>query len=226
MSSGATSGGAALGVKFGVSGLKVNSGGSGVYTVGISVPPGIGGVAPSLSFVYTSQGESGLLGMGFGVSGLSAIHRCPKTVAQDGVLGGINFNTSDRFCLDGQRLMVVSGTYGGNGAEYRTELESFVRVFPYGSPGSGPAYFVVKTKAGETLEFGNTYDSRIMAWVNSAARVWALNKFKDSKGNEINIIYINDWSVSGEYRPDRIDYTSNLGNGQGARSKKVGSVYL
>ena len=61
-------------------------------------------------------------GMGWSLGGLSVVHRCPKTVAQDSERGGINFDTDDRFCVDKQRLIVISGTYGADGAEYRTEV--------------------------------------------------------------------------------------------------------
>jgi hypothetical protein len=46
-----------------------------------------------------------LLGVGFGLGGLSAIHRCSKTIAIDGVKGGVNYDDNDRYCLDGQRLI-------------------------------------------------------------------------------------------------------------------------
>jgi hypothetical protein len=30
--------------------------------------------------------------------------------------GGVNYASNDRHCMDGQRLMVISGSYGGDGA--------------------------------------------------------------------------------------------------------------
>jgi hypothetical protein len=48
-----------------------------------------------------------LLGVGFGLGGLSAIHRCSKTIAIDGVKGGVNYDDNDRYCLDGQLLASV-----------------------------------------------------------------------------------------------------------------------
>ena len=85
--------------------VKVTSGGAASLAIPIVVPPGTAGVEPKLAFTYNSQGENSLLGVGWSVSGLPVVHRCPRTVAQDGVLGGINYDANDRFCLDGARLM-------------------------------------------------------------------------------------------------------------------------
>jgi hypothetical protein len=38
---------------------------------------------PELSINYNSNSGNGLLGVGFGLGGLSAIHRCSKTIAID-----------------------------------------------------------------------------------------------------------------------------------------------
>ena len=117
-------------------------------------------MVPSLSLTYNSQGGNGLLGMGWELEGLPSIGRCPRTIAQDGVRGSVNYDANDRFCLDGQRLVAISGTYGANGTEYRTEIESFSKVVSFGTAGTGPAWFEVRTKSGQIMQFGNTTDSR------------------------------------------------------------------
>src|SRR2546427_13112058 len=76
--------------------FQVSPGGSATYTIPIQVPPGIAGIEPKLALTYNSQGGNGPLGMGWSLSGLSAITRCPRTVAQDGVKDGINFGPNDR----------------------------------------------------------------------------------------------------------------------------------
>jgi len=62
----------------------------------------------------------------------------PRLFSQDGIAvnGSVNFDANDRFCMDGQRLMVVNGTYGSSGAEYRTERDSFSKVVSNGSAGN------------------------------------------------------------------------------------------
>lgn len=138
--------------------FDVSPTGAATYTIPIEVPPGINGLQPNLALTYNSQSGNGMLGMGWALSGLSEITRCPQTLEQDGKVGGINFDASDRFCLDGQRLIAVSGVYGGNGTEYRTETESFSKIISYGGQASsGPDYFRVWTKDGMILAYGDEY---------------------------------------------------------------------
>ena len=189
--------------------------GAATYTIPIDVPPGIAGLQPGLALTYNSQGGNGLLGMGWSLGGQSAIHRCPATIVQDGFKGGINFDTDDRFCLDGQRL-IPTGTDNiplyGSGTSYRTEIESFSKIIGYSSQGSGHSYFVAQTKSGQIMEYGNDIaeNSRIEAVGvnNPSVRMWALNKVKDAVGNELNINYIED-TVNGQYRPDTIYYAND-----------------
>ena len=109
--------------------FRVSETGAATYEIPIKVPPGTAGLEPKLSLVYNSQAGNGLVGMGWSLSGLSVIARCPRTNAQDGVRGGIKYNQDDRFCLDGQRLMLIGGTsYGAANSEYRTERESFSKI--------------------------------------------------------------------------------------------------
>jgi hypothetical protein len=188
---------------------KVGQGGAATFAVPIVVPPGTAGVAPNLSFVYSSQAsENELLGIGWTLDGLPAIERCAATVSQDGFKGGINYDSNDRFCLEGKRLMAISGTYGAHLTEYRTEIDSFVKIISYGSAGSGPSYFKLWTKEGTLMELGNTSDSKIEAQGEASVRVWALNKQQDTKGNYLTVNYFED-ATTGEYRPTRIDYTGN-----------------
>ncbi|OYQ43510.1 hypothetical protein CHU94_00025, partial [Rhodoferax sp. TH121] len=197
--------------------FAVSPSGAATYRIPIQVPPGVAGMQPKLEVVYSSQSGNGFLGLGWGLSGLSTVTRCPRTQAQDGVRSGVNFDANDRFCMDGQRLILVSGTYGAAGSEYRTEIESFAKITAVGTAGSGPASFLVKTKSGLTMEFGNTADSRIeaikaatgsSAWTAGTVRSWAQNKLSDVKGNYLTIAYSED-SATGSYLPSRIDYSGN-----------------
>ena len=190
----------------------VSESGSAEYRVPLQVPPGTAGMQPKLALSYNSQSGNGLLGMGWNLEGLSIITRCPRTMASDGVRGGVNLDANDRYCLDGQRLVVVSGSYGAASSEYRTEREIFSKVVAVGSAGAAPQSFVVKTKSGLTMEYGATADSRIEAQGKSEVRVWALNKVQDTKGNYLTISYTED-NVNGDYRPDRIDYSGNQAAG-------------
>ena len=77
--------------------------------------------------------------------------------------------------------MLVAGSYGADGAEYRTETESYTRIVSYGSAGNGPAWFKAWTKSGQIMDYGNTADSRIEAQGKPTVRVWAVDKISDTK---------------------------------------------
>ena len=196
--------------------FRVNESGAANYTIPIQVPPGTAGLEPKLALTYNSKGGNGLLGMGWGLSGLSAIARCPRTVVQDTVKSGIKYDSNDRFCLDGQRLVLVAAaSYGADQAGYRTERETFTKVISNGqvpAPGSGPQWFQVWTKSGQIMEYGRTEDSRIEAQGKTTVRLWALNKISDRKGNYLTITYVED-NPNGDFYPQKIEYTGNTGAG-------------
>ena len=188
--------------------FAVTEGGAATYEIPIEVPPGTAGVEPKLSLTYSSNGGNGLLGVGWALSGLSQISRCARTVATDGQHGGVNYDANDRFCLNGDRLVAISGTYGADGTEYRTQSEGFSRIISHGTAGNGPASFTVWTKAGLKMAFGVTADSRIEAQGKTTVRLWALSQVTDTAGNYMTVTYTEE-PVDGSYRPDRIDYTGN-----------------
>lgn len=177
--------------------FAVNGNGGATYTIPLEVPPGTNGVQPNLSLVYNSQQENGLLGMGWQLAGFSAISRCGKTLATDGVKGGVNFDAEDRFCWDGQRLIASEGVYGEEGTEYHTERESWVKVISHTTAGqNGPQWFSATTKDGYQMEFGNSEDSQISAGLgDGAVRVWAVSKVSDRNGNTVEASYQQDSSA-------------------------------
>jgi hypothetical protein len=202
--------------------FAVTSTGGANYKIPIVVPPGTAGMAPSLSIEYSSETGgnasgwlgAGLLGVGWSLGGLSAVARCSQTVAQDGVIGAVTYTQSDRFCLEGQRLIAItSGTYGADGMQYGTEVESFSLIISHGgTTATGPDWFEVHTKSGQMLEFGHTPDSHVLAQGTNTARSWAVNKVSDTVNNYFTVTYQNDASNLQAY-PIRIDYTGNSGAG-------------
>jgi Salmonella virulence plasmid 65kDa B protein len=194
--------------------FSVSPHGAASYTVPIEVPPGTAGVQPDLNLNYNSQIRSGMVGVGWSLGGLSVIYRCGANATTDGASAarGINYNLNDKFCLDGQRLVLAGGTYGAAGSEYRTEKESFTRVIAYGAAGNGPQYFVAYTKAGQVMTFGGTTDSRILPIINGVAattpRTWAVSQINDRFNNWMSFAYSQD-TVNGAYYPVDIYYTGN-----------------
>jgi len=184
------------------------SNGAATFRIPIFAPPGRAGIEPALEVVYNSRTRDTLLGRGWALDGLPSIVRCGATKAQDGFAGTVRFDANDRFCINGQRLVVVSGGYGSDGSEYRTEIDDFVRFVSYGVAGSGPALFRAWMKSGRMLEFGGTADSRIEAPGKPSAYAWALNRVVDTSQNYMTVMYTEN-SDDGEFRPLRVDYTGN-----------------
>jgi len=184
--------------------FAVGSGGIATYEIPIPVPPSTAGMAPKLALSYSSRSGNGSLGMGWRISGLSAITRSPNAAPQSTV----GFDTNDRYMLDGQSLIAVSGTNGLSGAEYRTEIDTFTKIISYGQSGVGPAYFQAWSKGGQILEFGLSEDSHIEAQGKPTIMCWLLGKITDTKGNYVRFYYTKN-SESGEYMPSRIEYTGN-----------------
>lgn len=184
--------------------------GGATYTVPIQVPEGLGGIQPSLAVAYNSQGGNGLLGWCWDLQGLSSVTRAGTTLYHDGAVGGVDFD-DDRFMLDGQRLICVSGTYGANNAEYRTETDGMARIVSYTCDTTdGPAYFKAWLPNGNIAYYGNSTDSRIGLQQHNDVCLWLLNRMEDRNGNYMECHYERGGA---SYRIDRINYGGNADAG-------------
>lgn len=56
--------------------FRVDESGQMNYAIALAAAPGRGGITPQLGFSYSSQAGNGQLGVGWSISGLSAISRC------------------------------------------------------------------------------------------------------------------------------------------------------
>ena len=198
------------------------------YSIPLAAPSGRAGMEPKLSLSYSSGGSNGPVGMGWSVSGLSSIRLCQKTLAEDNAVAGVKFDGSDRFCLDGQKLVAVgspAGAYGANGTQYRTETDSFARIKSVISGGStlaGPDYFEVRAKNGRILKYDafavNVLDSAVKPqWVTAQTSsprraIWLLTSERDRNGNEIRYEYTQPAAGDGSYLPLRVRYTFGAGH--------------
>ncbi|MEZ4772743.1 MAG: FG-GAP-like repeat-containing protein [Bacteroidia bacterium] len=204
-----------VGTTSGVANVSL-SGGAG-YSIPINLPPGTGGMIPSVSVTYNSQSGNGLLGMGWNLSGLSVIHRLGQDWYHDGKAGPVSLAgnpasgiAAGPFALDGNRLIATSGVNGADGAVYATESETFSRITSYGISGNGPLWFKVETKSGIVFEYGNSADSRLMQEGGSSVLFWRLNRMYDLHGNYVDYKYLTD---DRESRIDEILYTGNTVTG-------------
>jgi hypothetical protein len=184
--------------------FSVTPTGAAAYTIPLWTPPGAAGIQPRLALTYNSNARGGLLGPGWSVAGLSSITRCVKTVAQDGTAGPVKLATNDAYCLDGNRLRLMSGAYGADGSVYGLEVETFAKTVARNSAGNGPQSFEVWQRNGLIFEYGNTADSRQTPPGTSTVFSWHLNKIRDRVGNNLVITYTN---ANGAVRPDAIHYT-------------------
>ena len=195
------------------------SGGSASYSIPIALPPGRAGMQPSVSLSYSSRGGNGVVGMGWSLGIGSAISRCARTEAQDDRIGGVTYhNTTDRVCLNGQRLISVSGST--TTAEYRTEIDSFQKINQIGNLNDTSSRFEVISKGGLTQYFGTTSNSRVIPSGAPATLTWQLEKEQDQSGNTIEYIY--EQNADGEVLLEEVLYT---GYNSTAGDRKVSFEY-
>lgn len=185
----------------------VSSLGAATYTIPIEVVPGTQGIQPSLSITYNSISGTGSLGMGFSLTGFSAVCRKGQTDFHDNNITPIALTYDDRFELDGNRLVNSNASqYGLNGTVYYKEFYDYSKIISYGTAGNGPQYFKVFTDNGQVLEYGNSADSRHTLGNGSTVLNWYLNKVTDLNGNYMTYTY---GKSGNEMWIDRIDYTGN-----------------
>lgn len=198
--------------------ISVGNSGQAAWTMPVEVPSGINGVAPNLTLSVSTAGGNGSLGVGGGLSGLSAITRCGRTHHQDGYVQAPQYKQEDAYCLDGARLLKMNSadTYGAAGSIYRTEIESFQRIKMIGSQnGNGPRSFEVTNRAGATMVYGldgarKTYD---VDPATGAIAVWKIDQLIDSNSNTLSYQY-EDLSTN-EVQLTRITYGVNTSENVG-----------
>lgn len=170
--------------------------GQSTYRIAIQTAPGVNGVEPSVSINYRSGRSFGSVGHGWALAaGQQSISRCRQTVAQDTAAAGVSYTANDRFCLNGNRLVLMTGSaYGAPMSTYRTEVADHKRIVAHnGSTALGPASFTVTDTNGVKYLFGSTADSRVEVSGGSAVvRTWLLSRVVDLYGNFMTYTYAQD----------------------------------
>ena len=189
--------------------------GTAQYSIPIWTPPGPKGIQPHLSLSYDSSADIGPLGIGWFITGLSAVTRCNKTYAQDTTPAAVALVVSDAYCLNGKRLRLTSGTYGTDGSTYQTEIADFSNITAHGAAGNGPAFFTVQGRDGNTYQYGftdangNGAGSQVLATGTSTASAWLLSKVSD---RAVNNFVINYTTLTGTAVPAEILWTPTSAN--------------
>ena len=190
-------------------GADVTALGAATYNIPIEVAPGTHGVQPNLNVVYNSMTGTGILGSQWDLEGISAITRVGQNIFLDQRSTSASMTYSDRFALDGNRLVCYDPTlYGRPGAFYQPEFEDFSKIYSYGAVGLGPEYFIAYRDDGSVAEYGNTADSKQR--VANGIYCWYINKITDINGNYMTFTYGYNGS---EVWIDHIDYTGNTAAG-------------
>jgi RHS repeat-associated protein len=177
--------------------IDVNGGGQLQYTLPIALPPGVKSVAPQVNLVYTSGSGNGIAGYGWSISGVTAISRMGRTLDRDEEVRGVKLDYSDFYNFNGQRLLLKSGEYGKDGAEYVTEKYSNIKIKSLGSVNGqqwqGPEYWEVTFEDGSQAWYGATTSGA------STARTpmeYNMVKWKDAQGNYITYNYTQTSNVA------------------------------
>ncbi|MES2512661.1 MAG: RHS repeat-associated core domain-containing protein [Bacteroidota bacterium] len=174
------------------------------YNIPIPLAPGTAGMVPNVSISYNSSQTNGIVGVGWGISGISSISRANKDIYYGISVAPISLTSSDKFTLDGNMIWALNPD-----GSRRLENDNFTDVLQIG----GYASFSVTTKEGLVMEYGNTADSKLMV-ANAAGTqvplIYYINKVIDKSGNYYTYEYYNQ---GGEVAIKEIKYTGNASAG-------------
>lgn len=180
-----------------------------IYNIPLFIPQGTNGMQPSLHLIYNSFSKDGLLGSGWDLGGLSSISRIENPYYNGNNPKSVDMVTTDEYAIDGNRLVLNSGTQGTDGSTYSTEYETFMDITAKGSSGNGPQWFEVKLKNGTIIQYGNGQNSNSnVTSSNGTIMIWNITKVTDIFGNYCEYIYRKDYNTSQQYLY-KIRYTGN-----------------
>lgn len=180
--------------------------GNATATIPIYCPSGRLGIKPSVNVVFNSQANSGILGKGWNITGMSVISRSGNNWHLDnGVQETVKLSGTDKLTLDGQRLLLVQGVTNSffiHNNVFRTEVDQFVKV-TYKNV-SGNEYFEVDTKDGGKVFYGQSNNSQHKPDGSSNVLAWYISKSYDRNGNYMEYFYSN---TGGQILLTEIKYT-------------------
>jgi RHS repeat-associated protein len=163
--------------------LDISSSGQATYTLPIAMPPSIKDVGPIINLNYASSQVGGIAGQGWNINSISTISRIATRQDIDGFKDGVDFDDNDKLALDGQRLLLKTGTYWADGSTYETEVQSNTKIE---LKGTGTAtYFIVTQPDGSRTYYGN-YGGYNAADLSA----YYVTRFEDTNGNFMTYHYI------------------------------------
>ncbi|MFV5686546.1 RHS repeat-associated core domain-containing protein [Flavobacterium sp. GB2R13] len=169
--------------------LQISSSGTATYNLPIAMPPSIKNVAPVINLTYSSGVRGGIAGQGWNINSISTISRMATRRDIDGFVDGVDFDSDDKLALDGQRLLLKTGTYLADGSTYETEYKSNTKIELKIENGGASTFFIVTSPDGSRTWYGSkgsgTYQNA------TSTNAWFIVRFEDTNGNNIEYNYTN-----------------------------------
>lgn len=195
--------------------IEVNGAGQLQFTLPIALPPGVKSIAPQINLMYTSGSSNGIAGYGWNISGLTSISRTGKTIDKDAEAKGIQMDYSDYYSFNGQRLILKSGEYGKDGAEYVTEKYSNLKIKSVGTyvvdgQNAGPAHFEVTFEDGSQAWYGAYNPGGRGNLTVTTPLEYNIVKWKDAQGNFITYKYASESTPGGFRSLNRVMRISSI----------------
>ncbi|WP_185113851.1 RHS repeat-associated core domain-containing protein [Chryseobacterium indologenes] len=149
--------------------MNVNEAGALTYILPIEIVKGVHSFQPNISLAYNSQSANGQAGWGWNIVGLSSITQGGKSKEIDGITMGVQFDSTDPYYLDGQRLIKVTET------NYATQRFSKLKIT---KQTSGEFSFVIQYPDGKIAKYKELISGQHY-----------ISVFSDAFSNEIHYTY-------------------------------------
>lgn len=196
--------------------LQISASGTANYTLPIAIPPSIKSVAPILNLNYSSGVRGGIAGQGWSINSISAISRIATRRDIDGFVDGVDFDADDKLALDGQRLLLKTGTYWAPGSTYETEYKSNTKI-ELNVEGT-TTYFIVTAPDGSRSWYGSKGSGSLQNSVSLNS--WYIVHYEDPNGNFIDYNYKTiTYKGSSQLYIDTITFSGNAAAGLAAQNK-------
>ena len=208
-------------------GAGVDSRGQASYRIPIVPSPGVGAMTPSLALSYNSGAGNGIAGVGFGLEGQSAVRRCTRSLLRDGAWGPVRWDASDAVCLDGDRLVLESGSYGTDGSVYRPAHDPARRVVLHGALDGPVSWFELFEGDGRIRVYGTPAAAlwRASDIGEPQPFVWALLSERDRFDNEIEYVYSHPLVLPTGPAQLQLDEIRYAGTGSPASQRRIRLAY-
>ena len=196
--------------------LQISNSGSATYNLPIAMPPSIKNVAPIINLTYSSGVRGGIAGQGWNINSISTISRMATRRDIEGFVDGVDFDDNDKLALDGQRLLLKTGTYWANGSTYETEYKSNTKIEL--KIESLITFFIVTTPDGSRIWYGSKGSG---AYQNATSiNAWYIVHFEDTYGNGIDYNYSNVvYNSTNQLYIDTITFSGNVTAGIASQNK-------